>query len=263
MGKLLCFAAAPRTERRWPRTAFMRYWARARLPFARASRVARQTHVSRGTSLLGPLDHGLGYWRRPASRLVRRVGGSTESTPLAPSSDPEAAVPTPQATSSWHSTRDPTGTSGTSVTCPVCHRIPHPEDVAAPTDRYIMDMIPAEAEAAGAVAPVPEWTPSNGAAAAAGRTAGGLVIHQQCASCSGSHKKTALQLLQKSTKSASTTPQRPIWNYFGTDGVWDFWENGCRCGFNVYSTAHRQRMIGSGKSSQKVTACCDCAVTVL
>jgi len=37
----------------------------------------------------------------------------------------------------------------------------------------------------------------------------------------------ALQQLQKSSKSASTTPQRPIWNSFATVGVRDFWENGC------------------------------------
>jgi len=33
--------------------------------------------------------------------------------------------------------------------------------------------------------------------------------------------------LQKSPESASTTPQRPIWNSFATVGVRDFWENGC------------------------------------
>jgi len=35
---------------------------------------------------------------------------------------------------------------------------------------------------------------------------------------SRSPKNPALQQLQKSSKSASTTPQRPIWNYFVT--VW-------------------------------------------
>jgi len=43
----------------------------------------------------------------------------------------------------------------------------------------------------------------------------------------------ALQLLQKSSKSASTTPQRPIWNDFGTVAVRDFWENGCRLQLEV------------------------------
>ena len=43
-----------------------------------------------------------------------------------------------------------------------------------------------------------------------------------------SPKIPTLQLLQKSSKSASTTPQRPIWNTFGTVAVRDFWENGCR-----------------------------------
>jgi len=37
----------------------------------------------------------------------------------------------------------------------------------------------------------------------------------------------ALQLLQKSSKSASTTPQRPIWNTSGTVAVRDYRENGC------------------------------------
>jgi len=45
---------------------------------------------------------------------------------------------------------------------------------------------------------------------------------------SRSPKNPALQQLQKSSKSASTTPQRPIWNSFATVGVRDFWENGCR-----------------------------------
>jgi len=44
---------------------------------------------------------------------------------------------------------------------------------------------------------------------------------------SGSPKNPALQLLQKSSKSASTTPQRPFWNSFGTVRVRDFWEKGC------------------------------------
>jgi len=40
-------------------------------------------------------------------------------------------------------------------------------------------------------------------------------------------KNPALQQLQKCSKSASTTPQRPIWNCFVTVGVRDFLENGC------------------------------------
>ena len=44
---------------------------------------------------------------------------------------------------------------------------------------------------------------------------------------SRSLKNPALQLLQMSSKSASTTPQRPIWNTLGTVAVRDFWENGC------------------------------------
>jgi len=39
---------------------------------------------------------------------------------------------------------------------------------------------------------------------------------------SRSLKNPALQLSQKSSKSASTTPQRPIWNTFGTVAVRDF-----------------------------------------
>jgi len=46
-------------------------------------------------------------------------------------------------------------------------------------------------------------------------------------SYSRSPENPALQLLQKSSKSASTTPHRPIWNSFATVGVRDFWENGC------------------------------------
>jgi len=45
---------------------------------------------------------------------------------------------------------------------------------------------------------------------------------------SRSPKYPALQLLQKSSKLASTTPQRPIWNTFGTVAERDCWENGCR-----------------------------------
>jgi len=44
---------------------------------------------------------------------------------------------------------------------------------------------------------------------------------------SRSPKNPALQQLQKSAKSTSTTPQRAIWNYFATVGVRDFWANGC------------------------------------
>jgi len=43
---------------------------------------------------------------------------------------------------------------------------------------------------------------------------------------SRSPKNPTLQLFQKSSKSACTTPQRLIWNTFGTVTVWDFWENG-------------------------------------
>jgi len=44
---------------------------------------------------------------------------------------------------------------------------------------------------------------------------------------SRSPRNPALQQLQKSVQSASMTPQRPIWNYFATVAVRDFWENGC------------------------------------
>jgi len=44
---------------------------------------------------------------------------------------------------------------------------------------------------------------------------------------SRSPKNPTLQLFQKSSKSASTTAQRPIWNTFGTVAVREFWENGC------------------------------------
>ena len=44
---------------------------------------------------------------------------------------------------------------------------------------------------------------------------------------SRSPKNPTLQLFQKSSKSASTTPQRTIWNTFGTLAVRDFWESGC------------------------------------
>jgi len=46
-------------------------------------------------------------------------------------------------------------------------------------------------------------------------------------SISRSPNNPALQQLRKSSKSASTTWQRPIWNSFATVGVRDFWENGC------------------------------------
>jgi len=44
---------------------------------------------------------------------------------------------------------------------------------------------------------------------------------------SRSPKNPALQQLQKSSKSASTTPLRPIGNYFAAVGVRNFSENGC------------------------------------
>jgi len=37
-----------------------------------------------------------------------------------------------------------------------------------------------------------------------------------------------LPKIPHSSKSASTTPQRTIWNSLATVGVRDFWENGCR-----------------------------------
>jgi len=45
--------------------------------------------------------------------------------------------------------------------------------------------------------------------------------------------------LQKSSKSASTTPQRPIWNSFATVGVRDFWENGCSWVIHNWSEYNR------------------------
>jgi len=56
-----------------------------------------------------------------------------------------------------------------------------------------------------------------------------IVVLQRCAHhmYSRSPQNPALQLWQESSKSASTTPQRPIWNSFATVGVRDFWENGC------------------------------------
>jgi len=47
-------------------------------------------------------------------------------------------------------------------------------------------------------------------------------------SYSRSPKNSTLQLLQNTFKSASTIPQRPIWNTFGTVAVRVFWEKGCR-----------------------------------
>jgi len=53
-------------------------------------------------------------------------------------------------------------------------------------------------------------------------------------------KTSAFQLLQKSSKAASTTPQRPIWDSFAIVRVREFWEDGFRtlfqCG-NVGKTA--------------------------
>ena len=51
-------------------------------------------------------------------------------------------------------------------------------------------------------------------------------IFRRSAIHSLSLKTSALQLLQNSSKSASTTPQRPIWNSFATVGVREVWENG-------------------------------------
>ena len=45
---------------------------------------------------------------------------------------------------------------------------------------------------------------------------------------SRSPKNPALQQVRNSSKSASTTAQRPIWNTFGTVAVRDFSENGCK-----------------------------------
>jgi len=58
---------------------------------------------------------------------------------------------------------------------------------------------------------------------------------RRCRVCSYSRspKNPTLQLSQKSSKSASTTPQRPIWNTFGTVTVRDFSENGCSFCFSV------------------------------
>jgi len=64
---------------------------------------------------------------------------------------------------------------------------------------------------------------------------------------SRSPKTPALQLLQKSSKSASTTPQRPIWNTFGTVAVRKFWENDCtftKEAFALYSPL----IVSSGNS---------------
>jgi len=54
-----------------------------------------------------------------------------------------------------------------------------------------------------------------------------LIWNLRCCAYSRSPKNLALQLLQKSSKSASAGSQRPIGNSFATVGVRDFWENGC------------------------------------
>ena len=56
---------------------------------------------------------------------------------------------------------------------------------------------------------------------------GGVGCFCEGVAYSRSPKNPTLQLFQKSSKSASTTPQKPIWNTFGTVAVRDFWENGC------------------------------------
>jgi len=80
---------------------------------------------------------------------------------------------------------------------------------------------------------------------------------------SRSPKNPALQLLQKSSKSASTTPQRPIWNTFGTVAVRDFWENDCSslhwpklCRISKFLA--RSVFVGHAPARRAVAACEPC-----
>jgi len=68
---------------------------------------------------------------------------------------------------------------------------------------------------------------------------------------SRSPKNPALQLLLKSSKSASTTPQRPIWNTFGTVAVRDFWENDCGVGRYLALDASRARVRRARQQSSR------------
>jgi len=79
-----------------------------------------------------------------------------------------------------------------------------------------------------------------------GPTAGYIDAASSPLDYSRSPKNPALQQLQKSSKSASTTPLRPIWNTFATVGVRDFWENGCICHREPIDTAIAHRPPESG-----------------
>ena len=74
----------------------------------------------------------------------------------------------------------------------------------------------------------------------------------QAVTYSRSPKSPALQQLQKSSKSASTTPQRPIWNSFATVGVRDFWENGCNRSLHLYP--HQGQLSGVGECDSVAAA---------
>jgi len=71
---------------------------------------------------------------------------------------------------------------------------------------------------------------------------------------SRSPKHPALQKLQKSSKSASTTPQRPIWNSFATVGVWDFWENGCKRSCGLCCATGHTRTVASTRAHEGTSA---------
>ncbi|OSX80608.1 hypothetical protein BU14_0048s0023 [Porphyra umbilicalis] len=68
-----------------------------------------------------------------------------------------------------------------------------------------------------------------------------FVSSSKWAHYSRSPKNPALNQLQKRAKSASTTPQKPIWNYFATVGVRDLSENGCRSNVKWLGASANQR----------------------
>jgi len=70
---------------------------------------------------------------------------------------------------------------------------------------------------------------------------------------SRSPKNPTLQLLQKSSKSASTTPQRPIWNTFGTVAVRDFF--GRTAVWCRVVQVHLKRLLGRTRTSILAHAC--------
>jgi len=209
-------------------------WAEAAAAGVRCGRGSSDGRVDSDVERL--LDaHGHGHERPGAA--AGENGAAADGRPPAAlaADDPQARdrtdLPTPRP-SAGHPPRQPFQLRYSAAPSPVPSALlPLPSTTAssdAPAPEPSSSPQPAYPSAPGSSAVRPSL-PSSCSPRSSSQVGGGHLKNVEVAPpYSRSPKNPALQQLQKSSQSASATPQRPIWNSFATVGVRDFWENGCR-----------------------------------